>query len=75
MPQWLARIDHVLSPFRLERLFLGRHKFCHFRVWYRDALSRYVREVLVKDGKWALIRPRGDYVGPKRRAFTPLASR
>ena len=47
MPQWLARIDHLLSPFRLERLFLGRHKFYHFRVWYRDALSRYVREMLL----------------------------
>ena len=47
MPHWLARIDHLLSPFRLERLFLGRHKFYHFRVWYRDALSQYVREMLL----------------------------
>src|SRR4029077_7122888 len=23
MPQWLARIDHLLSPVRLEQLFLG----------------------------------------------------
>jgi len=46
MPQWLARIDHLFWPFRLERLFLGRHKFYHFRVWYRDALSEYVREML-----------------------------
>lgn len=47
MPQWVARLDHVLSPFHLERLFLGRHKFYHFRVWYRDALSQYVREMLL----------------------------
>jgi len=47
MPQWLARIDHALSPLHLERLFLGRHKFCHFRVWYRDALSKYIREILL----------------------------
>lgn len=47
MPQWVARLDHLLSPFRLERLFLGRHKFYHFRVWYRDSLSRYIREVLL----------------------------
>ncbi len=47
MPQWLARIDHLLSPLRPERLFLGRHKFCHFRVWYRDALSGYVRDMLL----------------------------
>ena len=47
MPQWLARIDHFFSPLHLERLFLGRHKFAHFRVWYRDFLSDYVRDVLL----------------------------
>src|SRR5207245_10879812 len=47
MPQWVARIDHLLSVLRLERLFLGRHKFHHFRIWYRDVLSGYVREMLL----------------------------
>jgi asparagine synthase (glutamine-hydrolysing) len=47
MPQWLARVDHALSPLHLERLFLGRHKFCHFRVWYRDALAPFVQEILL----------------------------
>jgi asparagine synthase (glutamine-hydrolysing) len=47
MPQWVAGIDHMLAPLRLERLFLGRQKFYHFRVWYRDQLSRYVREMLL----------------------------
>ena len=47
MPQWLAQVDHALSPLHLERLFLGRHKFCHFRVWYRDNLSQYVRDILL----------------------------
>jgi asparagine synthase (glutamine-hydrolysing) len=47
MPQPLARIDHLFSPLHLERLFLGRHKFYHFRVWYRDALAQYVREMLL----------------------------
>lgn len=47
MPQWLARIDHLFSPFHLDRLFLGRHKLTHFRVWYRDALSKYVQEILL----------------------------
>src|SRR5439155_16351081 len=31
MPQWLAQIDHALTSMHLERLFLGRHKFYHFR--------------------------------------------
>jgi asparagine synthase (glutamine-hydrolysing) len=47
MPQWLARMDHALSPLRPERLFLGRHKYSHFRIWYRDSLSSYVREMLL----------------------------
>jgi asparagine synthase (glutamine-hydrolysing) len=47
MPQWVAQGDHLLSSLRLERLFLGRHKFYHFRVWYRDQLSDYVREILL----------------------------
>jgi asparagine synthase (glutamine-hydrolysing) len=47
MPQWLSQIDHLFSSFHLERLFLGRHKLYHFRVWYRDALSGYIREMLL----------------------------
>lgn len=47
MPQWVARIDHFFSPLHFERLFLGRHKFTHFRVWYRDSLSEYVRQMLL----------------------------
>jgi asparagine synthase (glutamine-hydrolysing) len=47
MPQSVARIDHALSPLRLQRLFLGRHKYYHFRVWYRDVLSKYVQEMLL----------------------------
>jgi asparagine synthase (glutamine-hydrolysing) len=47
MPNWLARIDRALQPLRLENLFLGRQKFCHFRTWYRHQLAPYVREVLL----------------------------
>lgn len=47
MPHWMASIDQRFSSFHLERLFLGRHKFNHFRVWYRDALSSYVRDMLL----------------------------
>ncbi len=47
MPQWLARLDHVLSPLRLERVFLGRHKPFHFRIWYQKALAGYVQEMLL----------------------------
>jgi len=47
MPQWLASVDRFLAPLRIERVFLGRHKFYHFRVWYRDRLADYVQKVLL----------------------------
>jgi asparagine synthase (glutamine-hydrolysing) len=47
MPQSVVRVDHALSRLHLERLFLGRHKLTHFRVWYRDQLSDYVRQILL----------------------------
>jgi asparagine synthase (glutamine-hydrolysing) len=68
MPQWVARVDHAFSALHLERLFLGRHKFYHFRVWYRDALAKYVREILL-DPK-TLSRP---YIERKRLEAIVLA--
>jgi asparagine synthase (glutamine-hydrolysing) len=47
MPQRVASIDHLFAPLHLERLFLGRHKLLHFRLWYRDSLSNYVRQMLL----------------------------
>ena len=35
------------APLHLEKLFLGRHKVAHFRVWYRDELSPWLREILL----------------------------
>ncbi|MGB9068780.1 MAG: hypothetical protein WCC21_09425 [Candidatus Acidiferrales bacterium] len=60
MPQGLSRLDHSVSALHLERLFLGRHKTSHFRVWYRDQLSGYVREILLD--RRTLSRP---YLEPK----------
>jgi asparagine synthase (glutamine-hydrolysing) len=54
MPQWIAPIDRVLSPLHPERLFLGRHKFAHYRLWYRTVLAEYVREVALDRGTLAL---------------------
>jgi asparagine synthase (glutamine-hydrolysing) len=55
MPQWMARIDHMFAPLHLERIWLGRHKPFHFRVWYRDHLNDYVRQILLDER--ALARP------------------
>lgn len=46
MPQWVAQIDHMFRPLHLERMWLGRHKIFHFRVWYRDQLANYLRDIL-----------------------------
>jgi asparagine synthase (glutamine-hydrolysing) len=47
MPDWLARIDKCFAALRLERLFLGRQKFCHFRTWYRRQFAGYLKQVLL----------------------------
>lgn len=46
MPQWLARLNHMVAPLHMEGFFLGRHKPVHFRVWYRDALGEYLQDTL-----------------------------
>jgi asparagine synthase (glutamine-hydrolysing) len=60
MPQWVSRIDHVFRGLHLERVWLGRHKIFHFRVWYRDQLANYIQDTLLDPG--SLARP---YVEPK----------
>lgn len=47
MPQWLARLDRKLAAFHLEKLFLGRQKYYHFRTWYRHQLASYVKDILL----------------------------
>lgn len=47
MPQWVAAADHLFAPLHLERIWLGRHKIFHFRIWYRTVLANYVREILL----------------------------
>ena len=47
MPPALARLEGLLAPLHPERLFLGHHKFYHFRLWYREQLAGVVREVLL----------------------------
>jgi asparagine synthase (glutamine-hydrolysing) len=47
MPQWVARSDNAFRALHLERMFLGRHKFYHFRIWYRDRLAKVIQEILL----------------------------
>lgn len=47
MPHWAAPIDRALGRLSPARFVLGRHKFSHFRSWYRTALADFVQEVLL----------------------------
>lgn len=49
MPQWLAAFDYYFKHVHFEKLFLGRHKFNHFRLWYRDDLASYVKGILLDE--------------------------
>ena len=57
MPKRLAQADHLLSALRLERLFLGRHKFYHFRVWYKRHLKGCLQTLASSCGQLACYRP------------------
>ncbi len=47
MPQWLARVDRVLAPLHIEKIFLGRQKYTHYRTWYHTPLAEAVKEILL----------------------------
>ncbi len=49
MPQWLCRLDHILRPLHVENLFFGRHSFLHFRLWFREALAGYLKDLLLDE--------------------------
>lgn len=47
MPQWAARVNSRIAPLHLDHVFLGRHKFLHFRTWYQNELAKYVQDILL----------------------------
>ena len=47
LPHWLSKADALLSPLHPERLISGHHKYLHYRQWFRDELSGYVRGMLL----------------------------
>jgi len=49
MPNWLAKLDYVFIFMHFEKLFLGHHKFSHFRIWYRNELANYIKAVLLDE--------------------------
>jgi asparagine synthase (glutamine-hydrolysing) len=47
MTHWVGKLDHLLSPLHADRFIMGFTDFRRYRVWYRDQLSRYLKEILL----------------------------
>jgi asparagine synthase (glutamine-hydrolysing) len=47
LPHGMARIDALLRPLAPERLLAGRYQLTSYRLWFRDELSEYVKEILL----------------------------
>lgn len=47
MPQWLERMHYLAGPFQPEKLIRGIHRFAHFRIWFRNELAPYLKEMLL----------------------------
>jgi asparagine synthase (glutamine-hydrolysing) len=43
MPRWVARATRLMPATFIEGTLLGRHKFQHFRRWFKTELADYVR--------------------------------
>ena len=50
MPQWMEQLHYLLGPLQPERWLIGRHRFAHFRVWFRRELAANVRDVVLDPG-------------------------
>jgi asparagine synthase (glutamine-hydrolysing) len=47
MPHSLARLDSLFAWSNTYRIFIGRNLFRHYRKWFRDELSSYVKDILL----------------------------
>lgn len=47
MPHWMEQMHYLLGPLQPEKLLIGRHRFYHFRIWFRNELSTYLKDVLL----------------------------
>jgi asparagine synthase (glutamine-hydrolysing) len=47
MPNWLLKAEAMMNRVNLSGLIFGHQKFENYRLWYREALSGYLRDVLL----------------------------
>jgi asparagine synthase (glutamine-hydrolysing) len=48
-PHWMTGVASRLPSLGFERLFLGRQKFEHYRLWLREELADFVQDVLLDE--------------------------
>jgi asparagine synthase (glutamine-hydrolysing) len=46
LPHWLSCLDPLFRTLNSRSVFLGLHKFLHYRNWFRQELGAYVNEIL-----------------------------
>ena len=47
MPQWMEQMYYFVRASGLERHMIGRCRFAHYRIWVRDELAKYIKEILL----------------------------
>ena len=47
MPQWMEKIHYLFGPMQPEKLLIGRHRFTHYRIWFRKELAPYIKDMLL----------------------------
>ena len=44
---WVAILDYLFSPLHAEKLIIGFGYYLHYRLWFREQLSQYIKDVLL----------------------------
>lgn len=47
MTHWVGRLDYLLKPLHIDKLFMGLTDFRRYRVWYRDQLAGFLCDALL----------------------------
>ncbi len=50
MPHWLSYIENYLDLLKMEKYIIGRNKIEHYRLWFKNNLSDYIKNILL-DGR------------------------
>lgn len=49
MPDVIGRLDYAMQGISPGRLIMGYHKIDHNRIWFRNNLSQYIKDILIDE--------------------------